>query len=285
VADAFCGVGALCILAAREGIQVHANDWNPHAIESLRNNTQENHVEMASIQCGDAYDFLTDLGIRAVTQLKQQKQRQRSKGRRRPQQQRQLPKSKQGAKSNTALISSPSLPSQQANEGKEETKPEQLLPDHVVMNYPLHAAEFLGALRWWPSNTEIIPRVHVYIFARDQIHNANQNTDEDIDTTIVDSNVNNTEKRPFQTAEAAAVEEIARNLLPPLHGYTTTATTVPNDNDTMETCPPASHWLNDMFGCNVETHAVRDVAPGKTVFCVSFSATPALLRCMQGDFR
>jgi tRNA (guanine37-N1)-methyltransferase len=285
VADAFCGVGALCVLAAREGIQVHANDWNPHAIESLRNNARDNHVEMASIQCGDAYDFLTDLGIRAVTPQKQQQQRQRSRGPRQQQRKQQRARPKEVAANTTATTSSSPQPPQPANEDKEETEPQQLLPDHVVLNYPLRAAEFLGALRWWPSNTQVIPRVHVYIFARDQMNNSNQNDDQD--TTVVSylQNDENTEVSSFQTAEAAAVEEIARNLLPPLHRHTTRTTTAEPNDITTEHCPPASKWLNEMFGCNVETHAVRDVAPGKTVFCVSFSATPALLRCMQGDFR
>jgi hypothetical protein len=42
--------------------------------------------------------------------------------------------------------------------------------------------------------------------------------------------------------------------------------------------------LDEFYDCNVQVHAVRDVAPGKTVFCVSFSATPSLIKAMQGDF-
>ena len=42
--------------------------------------------------------------------------------------------------------------------------------------------------------------------------------------------------------------------------------------------------LNDYFSCNVETRIVRDVAPGKVVVCVSFTATPKLVRHMQGDY-
>jgi tRNA G37 N-methylase Trm5 len=38
------------------------------------------------------------------------------------------------------------------------------LPHHVVMNYPLEAPKFLGALRWWPTHSDIAPRLHVYTF-------------------------------------------------------------------------------------------------------------------------
>jgi len=45
----------------------------------------------------------------------------------------------------------------------------ETLPHHVVMNYPLEAASFLNALRWWrvPKKRDaVIPTMHVYTFAR-----------------------------------------------------------------------------------------------------------------------
>lgn len=42
-----------------------------------------------------------------------------------------------------------------------------VLPHHVIMNYPLEATSFLTALRWWrvPRTTKaVIPTLHVYTF-------------------------------------------------------------------------------------------------------------------------
>jgi len=40
----------------------------------------------------------------------------------------------------------------------------------------------------------------------------------------------------------------------------------------------------DALGCAIRAHEVRDVAPGKVVFCVTFQATRALISHMRGDF-
>jgi tRNA (guanine37-N1)-methyltransferase len=194
VADAFCGVGALCLQAAKRGCVVIANDWNPDAINALRENAKRNRVKLASAQCGDAYEFLMDLGLDG----------------------------------------------------------EAMLPDHVVMNYPLEAPRFLGALRWWPTGRRKHdsqkgsggPRLHVYTFAR-----AEQN----------------------RCAEEVAVDAIASHLV---------VSTIPN-TDGGDYCRGSEL---EEYGCKVHVHFVRDVAPGKKVFCVAFTATPKLLRYMQGDF-
>lgn len=107
VADAFCGVGALCLqaVAADSRVQVLANDWNPEAIRSLEENSRRQKMDSAiQTHCGDAYHYLIDLGV---------------------------------------------------ERGE--------LPDHVVMNFPLEAPRFLGALRWWPQSKKS-PRIHVYTF-------------------------------------------------------------------------------------------------------------------------
>ena len=187
VADPFSGVGALCILAAAKlNCTIWANDWNPDAIEYLRQNAEANRVlsKLERIQCGDAYDFLIDLGL-----------------------------------------------------GDSE------LPHHVVMNYPLEAPSFLGALRWWNVDGSRVPRVHVYTFAKAEDDG--------------------------RSAEDVAIDWIAENLLPQL-------------DDTVMTHRRSE--LDEEYGCHVSIHHVRDVAPGKKVYCVSFSATPKLIRVMQGDF-
>jgi tRNA (guanine37-N1)-methyltransferase len=216
VADAFCGIGAMCLLAAQQlNCTIWANDWNPAAVEYLQDNAARNNLNhrMGRVQCGDAYDFLTDIGLR--------------------------------------------------NDGDGV----QRLPDHVILNFPLESPSFLGALRWWPvmkpkrkpykattnssSDTKahdsdadvIVPRVHVYTFAR-----ADPETD--------------------RSAEEVAIDLVASNLLPVADGAV-----------------KRKDELNDEHDCCVTTHPVRDVAPGKLVVCVSFSATPKLLRYMQGDFQ
>jgi tRNA (guanine37-N1)-methyltransferase len=204
IADAFCGVGAICLMAAAQlNCTISANDWNPKAVEYLKANTVLNGVEQnfKKLSCTDAYDFLMDLGLA---------------------------------------------------DDKKETR----LPDHVLLNFPLEAPRFLGALRWWPvkspsnlkrsdkaekDETHRSPRVHVYTFAR------------------ADPETN-------RSAEDVAVDSIASNLLP------------------MGDSTYRKDELNNDYGCKVNVHDVRDVAPGKVVMCVSFSATPRLLRCMQGDF-
>jgi tRNA (guanine37-N1)-methyltransferase len=216
VADAFCGIGAMCLLAAQQlNCTIWANDWNPSAVEYLQDNAARNNLNhrMGRVQCGDAYDFLTDIGLR--------------------------------------------------NDGDGV----QRLPDHVILNFPLESPRFLGALRWWPvmkpkrkpyktgtsssSGSKatdadadvIVPRVHVYTFAR-----ADPETD--------------------RSAEEVAIDLVASNLLPVADGAV-----------------KRKDELNDEHDCCVTTHPVRDVAPGKLVVCVSFSATPKLLRYMQGDFQ
>lgn len=205
IADAFCGVGALCLQAAGQmNCTVWANDWNPKAIESLKQNAARNGVTewFERIQCGDAYDFLMDLGL--------------------------------------------------GRNGNEEGIGR--LPDHVILNFPLDSPKFLGSLRWWPverkrqnnKGSKAIrsgPRVHVYTFARG-------------------------DPETERSAEDVAVDLVASNLLPQSGNPI---------NRTRE--------LNEEYDCQLKVHPVRDVAPGKLVLCVSFTATPKLLSYMQGDFR
>jgi len=219
IADAFCGVGALVLQAAKyRDCSVTANDWNPAAVAALRDNIERNGVsdKFLNVRCGDAYEFLMDLG-------------------------------------NGAHGPGPNG---------------QMWPDHVHMNYPLEAPSFLGALRWWPVSRDkkqsrkkkktdrhrgmmehdggthrISPRFHVYTFAR-------------------------ADRETQRTAEEIAVDTIAEELLP------------------MGPTAAVHRWeeLDADYGCDLRVHHVRDVAPGKLVLCVSFTATDKLLRYMQGDF-
>jgi tRNA (guanine37-N1)-methyltransferase len=201
VADVFCGVGAVCLLLAKNNphYTIFANDWNSKAIECLRESLAHNGLDRTDqfhLSCGDAYDFMIELGT---------------------------------------------------DRSAEDT------PDHILMNFPLEAPSFLGALRWWSSKvvaekfrtTKRYPRFHVYTFARSSAKN-------------------------LDDEEEVAVNLIADQLLPEMGQATN------------------SHYrrdeLNEDFGAKFQTRIVRDVAPGKVVVCVSFYLTPVLIRYMQGDF-
>ncbi|GFH47946.1 hypothetical protein CTEN210_04422 [Chaetoceros tenuissimus] len=128
------------------------------------------------------------------------------------------------------------------------------LPNHVVMNFPLDSASFLGALRWWPvmENNDRDPIVHLYTFARGD--NANESVSDD---------------RPPRDAVEVAVDLVAEGLVP--------------EGGAIEASKYRREFL-DKMGCDVQAREVRDVAPGKVVICVSFKVSATLLRIMQGDF-
>ena len=131
IADAFCGVGALCIRAAvAKGCRVLANDLNPDAVEYCRDSAKRNGIDVSDkggkfhVQCGDASQFIMNLGIGEST-------------------------------------------SPESGSESEEGGGVSDLPDHLLLNFPLDSASFLNALRWWPSGENFDScRVHLYTFAR-----------------------------------------------------------------------------------------------------------------------
>ena len=71
IADAFWGVGALCIRAAlSKGCRIMANDLNPDAVKYCIDSTTRNGIDTSStddtsrfrVQCGDAREFIMNLG-------------------------------------------------------------------------------------------------------------------------------------------------------------------------------------------------------------------------------
>lgn len=58
--DMCCGVGALSCFSAREGLEVFANDLNPFAIECVKKNIADNHLESFPISASnmDAREFI-----------------------------------------------------------------------------------------------------------------------------------------------------------------------------------------------------------------------------------
>ena len=146
IADAFCGVGALCIRAAITlGCTIVANDLNPDAVMYCRKSARRNGIHVSDsdndegvfqVQCGDAREFIMNLGINVS-----------------------------------------------ANEGEDDCNDDNMnhpphikknakskLPDHLLLNFPLDSPSFLNAFRWWPSGEykeeKSNTRVHVYTFAR-----------------------------------------------------------------------------------------------------------------------
>jgi len=75
IADAFCGVGALCVLATTKlGCTIYANDLNPEAVNYCRNNAKGNGVWPRKlnmikprpgfyVSCMDAFRFIQNLGM------------------------------------------------------------------------------------------------------------------------------------------------------------------------------------------------------------------------------
>lgn len=68
IADAFCGVGALCTRAAlAKGCRILANDLNPDAVTFCRDSAKRNGIDVSdpkvfNVQCGDAREFIMGLG-------------------------------------------------------------------------------------------------------------------------------------------------------------------------------------------------------------------------------
>ena len=58
--DMFAGVGALSCMAARKGLEVHANDLNPKGAECIEMNAQANGVDV-NVYCLDARAFVRKL--------------------------------------------------------------------------------------------------------------------------------------------------------------------------------------------------------------------------------
>ena len=66
IADAFCGAGALCLLAAKKlGCHIYSNDLNPDAVRYARKNAKRNGIRATTfdVNCGDAFDFIQNMGM------------------------------------------------------------------------------------------------------------------------------------------------------------------------------------------------------------------------------
>jgi len=282
VADVFCGAGAVCMLLAKKikdqdkswqpentkqkhqpqkqqhqqttetkpqghpSLTILANDWNPKAIEYMQRSIATNGMDKEQeeslyhkfdLSCRDSYDFLSELG-----------------------------EEKQTSKANPYIKKK--LRAKNAKPAQKQEPP--LMPDHVLMNFPLEAPQFLGAIRWWSwkrlrdeqsrrsthKSKSWCPRFHVYTFARASSPRANDE-------------------------EEMAINLVANELLPE-QIYEDENESETDSNESSVSYRKAE--LDEEFSTNFSTRLVRDVAPGKVVVCVSFSVTPKLIRYMQGDY-
>lgn len=264
VADAFCGAGALVVRAASgKGCRVEANDLNPDAVRYCAENARRNGVEKTKVgkgkgrgsgrfdvECGDARDFISRLGLATATGGVVAKEETEES---------------EGAKQSNERDGS-------HRRGEQHSS----LPDHLVLNFPLAAPDFLGALRWWsPSAFESgggtrtsasRTRVHVYTFAR------GDDPKRDAAATAAHSDSNHMGGDAGcdpRSPPEVAVDQVANGLLP----------------ESSDSSPTRRRWgYLDSLGCDVNSREVRDVAPGKVVVCVSFDVTADLLRRMQGGY-
>ena len=328
VADAFCGVGAVCLLLAKEFEQrialphtkdknkestavpvsnnvnnnrtmtIIANDWNGKAITYFNQSITSNKFRISGddeqnkgkksrgtdrrssttfeLYNQESYEFLIQLGT-AGSSTPSRKGRRPSKGRKKKE----------------------TLVQQQQQQQQQEQR--RKYPHHVLMNFPLEAPKFLGALRWWSSKRiqqqfeedGMYPRFHVYTFARS--------------TRISFTDTGRTVD--LDDEEEVAVDLVADNMFPSMDfGFYDDSGTddygrgddddeddgdgdgddedgiILDDEEEAGIFAHRRTELNDEFGCNVSTRLVRDVAPGKVVVCVSFSVTPKLVRYMQGNY-
>lgn len=124
---------------------------------------------------------------------------------------------------------------------------QNFLIDHVIMNLPASAPEFLDAFRSW--SLEKLPRIHVHCFApkprstqsREAViptSTGSKHDDDLVETKDVNKDISN-----LQQTYQKAVERCSKNLGCPID------------------------WIKD----NVDVHLVRDVSPGKNMICVSFT--------------
>jgi tRNA (guanine37-N1)-methyltransferase len=176
IADAFCGVGALCIAAAKKkGCTIWANDLNPYAVECCRINAIRNGLKRVTdsgagagkghtttstftVVCEDAKDFIRSLGYR----------REWENGR---------DHNSEEVTQNIKVHSTTLLSKKQRSASSQPMD----LPHHLIMNYPLDAPAFLDQLRWWPSTSQVETTVHIYTFAR-----ADPSTGRDAETVAID---------------------------------------------------------------------------------------------------
>lgn len=180
ICDMFAGIGPFAIPAAQRGCIVYANDLNPESIKYLKINAQINKVkEKIHVYNLDAREF--------VRQIVVWKEERFSKEERQPKVSA-TEKGCEGQENDLSIMASEPALSSVADKAEQEKEPikttgnkmqAQLCDlvegrpwehiDHIVMNLPASALEFLDIFHGLLSRTRwkgTMPRVHCYCFMR-----------------------------------------------------------------------------------------------------------------------
>jgi tRNA (guanine37-N1)-methyltransferase len=227
-------------------IFVYANDLNPESFKYLRMNCTLNQCH--NIQCYnvDARQFVKDL----QDNLLKQHQRQEENN------------DKETNTNDTDLTTN----SNSHNINLKDTIKSLSIRniDHVIMNLPASAPEFLDSFRGWRLSK--LPRIHVHCFAPKPIYLQllQQQQQQQQNCTELD----NSEGK-------SSGEENIIAVIKPKNTSTPVNIVAPTLQDTyqvaVDRCSIALGCTIDWQRNDVNVHLVRDVAPTKNMLCVSFT--------------
>lgn len=168
--DAFCGVGPLAIRAAKQKVNVLANDLNPECYSALLNNKKDNKIDNNKLKCFnmDAREFIKlcikrsdkilESNINIDNIFSEDEDDVNTN---------QLEKSNNNynkeIKNNTCF-----------NSKNKSVFKYKFKIDHIYMNLPMDALEFLDVFKGLFKNSDkdiynknSLPTVHVYCFSKD----------------------------------------------------------------------------------------------------------------------
>lgn len=132
--------------------------------------------------------------------------------------------------------------------------------DHVIMNLPASAPEFLDAFRGWKLTK--LPRIHVHCFAPKPLYLRLQQQQNEQNISTLSEPMTDHDDDMKQAAGTSSL---------PLPSCTLEETY----QVALDRCSKALGCRIDWKDQNVDVHLVRDVSPGKNMLCVSFTLPDA----------